>query len=65
MTAYEPTLVEETYSLGAQRWRVDSQGNWTTLMWGWWPYSNGTPSYRWQPVPRQQVPNKLIRMAQK
>jgi len=56
-----PVLVERTFQLGPQHWRVDSKGNWSVLMFGWWPDSNGTPSYRWRPIEKGRVPDELLR----
>lgn len=59
-----PVLVERTFQLGPQQWRVSAKGHWSVLMFGWWPDSNGTPSYRWQYVEKAKVPAELLRQAQ-
>jgi len=58
-----PVLVERTFKLGPQSWRVDSHGNWSVLMWGWWPWSNGTPSWQWSSIDKNRVPAELLRQA--
>jgi hypothetical protein len=28
-------------------------------MWGWWPDSNGTPSWRWSGIEENRVPKEV------
>ena len=58
----QPILCERTFAWDRQRWRVDSNGNWTTWMWGWWPDSHGTPSGRFMPIEKEKVPRELLAM---
>ena len=55
----EAHVCEKTICLGQAEYRVTTGGKWTCLMWGWWPDSNGTPSYRWMPIPESKVPEKV------
>lgn len=52
---HKPIVVEKTISFGKNRYRVDSKGNWTTLMFGWWP-TGTNPSWRWSPISKDRVP---------
>ena len=52
-------LVEQTFSLGPQQWRVDSQGNWSVYMWGWWPFG-GNPRGQFVSIEKSKVPKELI-----
>lgn len=56
-------LASREFARGPQRWRVDSQGNWTVLMFGWFPGNNGTPSHQWHPVDKKQFPQELLEAA--
>jgi hypothetical protein len=31
----DAVICERTVAYGKQRWRVDSEGNWSVMMWGW------------------------------
>jgi len=57
------TLAARTFNRGPQQWRVDAKGNWSVLMFGWFPGNTGTPSYRWEPIERSRVPDELIEAA--
>lgn len=59
----EAYVREKTIALGRNQFRVDRQGNWQVLMFGWWPDSNGRPSYRWQPIDADRVPGKVKQLA--
>jgi hypothetical protein len=55
-----PTICERTIAYGNQRWRVNSSGQWQVMMWGWWPDSNGTPSWRWSHIDKSRVPKEVL-----
>jgi len=57
----EATICERTIAYGNQRWRVNSSGNWSVLMFGWWPDSNGTPSWRWEYINKDRVPKDVLK----
>jgi hypothetical protein len=59
MTDNQAVVCERTVAYGEQRWRVDSQGNWSTLMWGWWPQGGSVPAYRWVPIENGKVPQEV------
>lgn len=54
-------ICERTFARGPQRWRVNSSGQWSTMMWGWWPDSYGFPSYRFVSVARDKVPKEVLK----
>lgn len=58
-------VCERTIALGRNRYRVDDNGSWTVLMWGWWPDSNELPSYRWRPIPEDSVPDEVLRVVRR
>jgi hypothetical protein len=62
MSKINPVICERTIAYGNQRWRVNISSQWSVLMWGWWPDSNGTPSWRWQSIEENKVPNEIKRM---
>ena len=31
-------LYERSFTYGQQRWTVDSSGQWSVYVWGWWPF---------------------------
>ncbi len=53
------TVCERTIAYGKQRWRVNSNNEWSVLMWGWWPESNQYPSWRWQYIDSNKVPKEV------
>ena len=53
------TVCEKTIAFGKQRWRVNSKGQWSVLMWGWWPDGGNYPSYRWERVDNDKVPKEV------
>jgi len=55
----KPQLVEQTFRLGEQHWRYSGSAGWSVLMFGWWPWSNGTPSYQWRSIDTKDVPKSL------
>ena len=52
-------LAERTFHRGTQQWRVDSAGNWSVYMWGWWP-SGANPRGQFMPIEKNKVPKELI-----
>lgn len=53
------TVIEKTISFGKNRYKVDSNGRWLTLMWGWWPDRGSRPSSRWVFIPENKVPEEV------
>lgn len=56
-------LVERTFQLGKQHWKVDAKGNWFVLMWGWGNYASmqdRQPRYTWEPITKDRVPKELL-----
>lgn len=51
-------LVECTFAHGQNRYRVNSGGEWQTLMFGWWPTGNN-PRWKWEPIPADKVPSEV------
>lgn len=60
MSTQVPIVCEKTIRWGRNLYRVNINGNWQTLMWGWWPDSNDRPSYRWMPIPLSDIPAEVI-----
>jgi len=57
----EAKICGVTIEYGPQRYRKDSEGNWSTLMWGTFgPSDNGIPRYAWQHIPTDRVPGEVI-----
>ena len=53
-------LSEIIISHGKNKYRVNlsfPKPHWLALMWGWWPDSGSTPSFRWQSV--ENVPEEV------
>ena len=51
------SVCEKTIMLGKNRYRVTSNGNWSTLMFGTFgPQDNQIPRYKWMPIPSNKVP---------
>lgn len=48
-----------TIAYDKARYRVNTNNKWSTLMWGTWPDSNGIPSYRWESIPEDKVPDMV------
>ncbi len=62
LTESHPVICERTIAYGKQRWRVNSHNEWSVLMWGWWPDSNGYngyPSWTWQEIEINRVPKEV------
>ena len=57
MTA--PTVSCVTIREGRCHYRQYADGSWEVLMWGWWPYGNGTPRYLWMTIPADKVPQAV------
>ena len=49
-------VCEKTIAHGKNRYKVSSDNKWSVLMWGWYPDSKETPSYRWTNILKEQVP---------
>lgn len=56
------TLCEQTFALGKARFKVDTEGRWQCLMWGWFPTGNN-PRYQWSLIPKEKVPNEVLKKA--
>jgi len=55
-------LIGKTIAHGKNTYRVDSMGNWSVLMWGWWSNGGSRPSWRWGSIPTDKVPDDVKRM---
>lgn len=53
-------VCEKTITYGKQRYRVNSLGEWSTLMWGWWPDGGDYPSYRMVAIDKKKVPKEVL-----
>ena len=56
-------LCERTFARGQQRWRVDSHGNWSCYMLGWWPDGTEYPLGRYVSVDKGKVPQEILATA--
>lgn len=54
-------VIGKIIAYGKTRYRVSSTGKWQVLMFGCWPDGNGTPRYRWAPIPGDKVPEPVKR----
>lgn len=54
----KPTICEKTIAYGPQRWRIDSKGNWSVLMFGWWPFGDN-PRWEWSGISLDKVPKEV------
>lgn len=55
----EAKICERTISLGKNRYRIHSDGSWSSLHWGWYPNGGDRPSYRWMSIPKDKVPEEV------
>jgi len=54
-------ICEVTVEYGQQRWRRNSNGNWSVLMFGTFgPSDHGIPRYEWKYIPTDKVPKEVI-----
>lgn len=51
-------MVERTYAHGRNRYRVNSRGEWSALLWGFFP-TGPTPRYQWSSIPTDKVPAEV------
>ena len=63
MSSPTARVVAKTIEHGGAHYRVDTEGSWWVLMFGWWPDSGGTPSHRWRPIPSEKVPGPVRDLA--
>lgn len=54
------TIEVQSIRYGEQQWQK-RDGKYFVMMWGWWPYSNGTPSWKWVHVEHDRVPGEVER----
>lgn len=57
------TLCEQTYAYGKNRYKVNNEGQWQCLMWGWFIDGNRTPEYRWRWIKKSRVPEEVLKQA--
>jgi hypothetical protein len=55
-------ITEKTISQGANRWRVTETGEWSVLMFGSFPNSNGL-QWRWVLIDSSKVPKEVKDLA--
>lgn len=48
-----------SYRIGPQEWRRGRDG-WYVLMWGWFPFMGGTPTWQWVKVDDKRVPKQIL-----
>ena len=58
------TMCERTFALGRNRYKVNSNDSWQCLLWGWFIDGNRTPEYRWSYIPKDKVPNEVLKQAE-
>jgi hypothetical protein len=58
------TLCERTFAYGKARYRVDGDGTWYALFWGWFPFGH-SPRYQWVQVKADEVPKAVLLAAAK
>lgn len=58
----EVTLCERTFALGKARFKVNANGEWQCLMWGWYPTGH-SPRYQWAWIEKNKVPNEVLKQA--
>lgn len=58
------TLTEQTFTMGKNRFRVSSNGDWSALMFGWWPTGNN-PRWQWSPIEVSSVPDEVKKAARR
>ena len=51
-------VVSKIISQGRNRWKLNENGSWSTIMWGWWPNTKG-PQSRWVRVDTKNVPKEV------
>lgn len=56
-------LCERTFAQGKNRFRVNSAGQWSVLLWGWFPGHTGAPEYRWSAIDKAKVPAEVLKAA--
>lgn len=61
----KPTVNAIEIRDGKVVYRRGAAGHWNVLIFGWWPGSHGTPSWRWQPIDRERVPEAVRALAGK
>lgn len=59
-------ISEKTISYGKQSYRVNSEYEWLTLMFGTFgPEDNGIPRYAWRPIPENRVPDSVKKLVKR
>lgn len=58
----EVQLCERTFAVGKNRFKVNSEGQWQVLMWGWYPTGNN-PRYSWEWIEKSRVPDEVLKQA--
>lgn len=56
----EVKVISKTYSQGKNRWRLNADNSWSTLMFGNFINSTGL-EYRWVSVRKDQVPKEVLK----
>jgi len=60
----DATLCEQTFALGKNRFKVNSEDQWQVLMWGWYP-TGSSPRYQWSWIEKRHIPEEVLEQAKR